>query len=208
MARAVMEQLIAHGEVRRGRLGVTTQDLTPDLARALSVERPTGAVITRVEPGSAAAKAELEPGDVIVEADGRKVRGAAHFGSLIGLVPAGEHLRLRIYRDGRPREIEATLRDHIEPAALTVGSIVPQLAGARFEDVGRGSDRSEGVVIADVERGTPAWRHGLRAGDVVVAVNRQKIASLDALRAALEGPDGATMLHLLRGRRKMVLVIR
>lgn len=78
-------------------------------------------------------------------------------------------------------------------------------------DIGRDApaySRIEGVLVAEVERGSPAWRHGLRAGDVVIGVNRQKTTSLEGLRAALEEPARPTTLHLVRGRRQIVVVVQ
>jgi len=89
MASAVMAQLIEHGEVRRGRIGVSIQDLTPDLAEALGIDASFGAVVASVEDGSPAAQAGIQAGDIIVAVDGREISGSADLRNRIGLSPAG-----------------------------------------------------------------------------------------------------------------------
>jgi serine protease DegQ len=107
MARAVMSQLIEHGEVRRGRLGITIQDLTPALADSMGLNVRGGAVISDIEAGSAAARAGLAPGDVVVEVNGQPVLDADDLRNLIGLMPVGTELAILLYRDGRERSVEA-----------------------------------------------------------------------------------------------------
>lgn len=119
MARAVMEQLIAHGEVRRGRIGVALQDLDPALAGSLGLARRGGALVGRVAPGSAAARAGIVQGDVIVAANGRPVQRAADLSNLVGISPIGARLELTLYRNGQERQIETTIApvDALDPAS-------------------------------------------------------------------------------------------
>src|SRR5207248_649282 len=111
IGRQVMEQLIAHGEVRRGRLGVVVQDLTPQLAQAFGIHETRGAVISQVEPNSAAAQAGLKPGDVVVSLNERPVVSSADLRNAIGLLPAGVKLFLEVVRDGRRMRLEATVKE-------------------------------------------------------------------------------------------------
>ncbi len=110
MARAVLAQILAYGEVRRGQLGVLIQDLTPDLAEGFKLERSDGAVITEVVPGSAAEAAGLRAGDVVIALDGEPVRDAADLRNEIGLLPPGERVKLEVLRNGRRLTVEATIR--------------------------------------------------------------------------------------------------
>jgi Do/DeqQ family serine protease len=107
MARAVMTQLIEHGEVRRGRLGIVIQDLTPDLAAATNLDLRGGAVVTRVEPSSPAARAGLLQGDVIVEVNGIPVDAAADLRNMVGLMPVGAALDIVLYREQRRQSVRA-----------------------------------------------------------------------------------------------------
>jgi serine protease DegQ len=111
MARAVMVQLIEHGEVRRGQLGVVIQDLTPDLAAAMDLDLRGGAVVTRVEPRSPAERAGLRQGDVIVEVNGLPIDDAANLRNMIGLLPLGAQLAIVVYRDGRRRALDARVEE-------------------------------------------------------------------------------------------------
>jgi Do/DeqQ family serine protease len=112
MARRVMDQLIRYGEVRRGRIGVAIQDLTPDLAQAMSTSHTTGAVIARVEPGSPAERAGLRTGDLVVAANGVPVRSGTQLRNVIGLTGIGTEVDLRIDRRGS----EYSIGVNVEPA--------------------------------------------------------------------------------------------
>jgi Do/DeqQ family serine protease len=110
MARGVMEQLIAHGSVRRGRLGIEMQAVTPDIAEGLRLPEIRGALISRIEPGASADRAGLKPGDVVVGINGREVDNPADLRARLGLTPAGERVELAVIRNGRP----VTLRARVE----------------------------------------------------------------------------------------------
>ena len=107
IAQTVMEQLAAFGEVRRGRLGVAVQSVTPDIAQVLGLERGSGAIVAAVEPGSAAEDAGLQRGDVIVAVDGETVDTSAALRAIIGLLELGEEVQLTVLRDGGRRTIAA-----------------------------------------------------------------------------------------------------
>ena len=109
MAQSVMQQLIAHGEVKRGRLGVEVQDLTPDIAEALRLDVPGGAVISRVEPGSPARRAGLQPGDVIIAIDDGAVQNSSDLRNRIGLTPVGQTIRLTILRNGNRQTVDVKI---------------------------------------------------------------------------------------------------
>ena len=105
MARSVIQQLVAHGEVKRGRLGVDVDDLTPDIAEALHIDAPGGAVVSKVEQGSPARRAGLLPGDVIIAIDGVPVQGRADLRNRVGLTAVGQTIQLTILRRGSQQTV-------------------------------------------------------------------------------------------------------
>ncbi|HET6223258.1 MAG TPA: Do family serine endopeptidase [Dongiaceae bacterium] len=109
MAKSVMQQIVTHGEVRRGRLGVQVQDVTPDLAEAMRLTVDGGAVVSQVEAGSAAKRAGIQAGDVILAVDGQPVRGASDLRNRIGLMPVGRNIDLTILREGAQRTLSVRL---------------------------------------------------------------------------------------------------
>lgn len=207
MVRAVMAQLAKHGEVRRGVLGVTSQDLTPDLAQSLKVSAKEGAAVVEVARGSVAERAGLKHGDVIVTINGRAVRSSLDLRNQLGLVPVGEEVELKVQREGRERIVKATL-EPVKPRAVR-GEAVPDLAGATVADVERSaSGQGGGVAVVSVEQGSPAWAHGLRPGDVIVGVNRRKVRSARELVAQLKSAQSSLVLNVVRGDALLALVLR
>lgn len=209
MVSRLMEQIVAHGAVRRGQLGVSVQDLTPELARAFNIPMQQGAVIAQVMPRSTAARAGLREGDVVLRVNGRPIRDGSALRNAIGLLEVGASVQLDILRDGKPLTINARVGEYV-PATAEGDAINPRLAGASFEDIGPGSPlagRVQGVRIAQVESGSPAARAGLRSNDVITAVNHRAISSTAELRRAAAGRD-ALLLNITRGRAELNLVLR
>jgi Do/DeqQ family serine protease len=211
MAGAIAAQLAEHGEVQRGELGVMIQDLTPELASAFNQSPEGGAVIARVLPDSPAERAGLRAGDIVTAVNGQPVANGAALRNAIGLVRAGSEVRLSAVRDGKPITLTARLSP---PAGQTAagGRLDEQLDGAQLGEIGAShplAGKVEGVAVAKVERGSLAWRAGLRPGDIVLSINRQPVRSLAEASAALKqsGPDGL-LLNIQRGNSALFLVIR
>ncbi|MSP67071.1 MAG: DegQ family serine endoprotease [Alphaproteobacteria bacterium] len=201
MARSVMEQLVQYGEVRRGRLGIVIQDLTPDVAKAIGVEVTAGAVVTQVEKGSPAERAGVQAGDVVTGLNGQPIRGFSDLRNQVGLMPIGATVRLDILRKGEKKTLSAKVeRFQGETRAAIEAS--PKLAGAEFQD-GR-----EGVLVAEVAQGSPAARAGLRRGDVITGVNRKPVGNVKELEGALKDGGKVLALNLRRGDSNMFLLIQ
>ena len=210
MARLVMEQLVAYGEVSRGRLGLHAQDLTPGLAEAMGIDRDEGAIITRVGPGSPAAKAGIQAGNVVIAVDGAAVRSSADLRNKIGLARVGRTIELTVLRDG---EVETVRAEIAEPRRLELRGKGAQrrLSGASFAPLSEDSPlfgRVEGVQVTAIERGSPAWRLGLRKNDVVVAINRTPVSNLDQFMTAAKKSTGALVLKIQRGNAQVFIVAR
>ncbi|WP_147654042.1 Do family serine endopeptidase [Vulcaniibacterium gelatinicum] len=199
LAGNVMRQLVSTGEVRRGALGVETQSVDARLAQALGLEVPRGAVVTRVYPGSAAAAAGLQPGDVILAANGQRIDDAGALHNFEGLQPVGTRVALELRRDGRPLTLQATLRE--QPRSYPGEALDPRLAGATFAELPERLRQAglRGVLVAEVERSSRAARNGLRANDVVLAASSGPFADLAGFRAGFARPPELLVLRVLRG---------
>lgn len=200
MVAAVMKQIIEQGEVRRGRIGVAIQDLTPDLAEALGISEINGAVVGSVEQDSPATEAGLQAGDVIVAVDKNAVSGSADLRNRIGLAPVGSHVEIEYLREGKRGSV--SVRIEAEGSGSASKLEVGRLQGAQFQD-------AEGnVFVARVDEDSAAAQSGLRAGDVIVAVNRRPVSTVAELTSALREAAGTIALDLFRGGAKLFLVIR
>jgi Do/DeqQ family serine protease len=201
MAREVMGQIVAYGHVKRGHLGVSVQDVTPDLARSLGLAVDQGAVIRSVDAASAAAKAGLKSGDVIAKINNRPIRNAASLRNAVGLLRVGEHLAIEFIRAGKNYATIATVEEG-RRQSVSGRELSKYLSGATLgtiDDTHPLSGQVQGVEVTEVRRGSYAWEAGLRRGDIIVSVNRQPVATVsDLARAAERGRDGL-MLNVQRG---------
>jgi len=211
MAKAVMRQLQNYGAVRRGHLGVAVQDLTPELAEAMKLARDDGAVVRQVDAGSPADMAGLHPGDLIVTIDDRPVRDSADLRNQVGLIPAGEQVRLRVLRGREFRTLHVAIQAPDKATGTAGGAITPGLSGARLSDLAaEGMWRRDevGVYVSEVTRGSPAWHLGLRAGDVIVGLNHRRLRSLADLRELGRSVARELALNVRRGDATLFLMIQ
>ncbi len=212
LAISVMDQIVEHGGVKRGMLGVIGQDLTPELAKAFGLEAGRGAVIARVLEKSAAAKAGLASGDIITAVDGEEIRNFDALRNAIGLHREGDELTVTYLRDGKKRDAKVVLGESRVPGASRNNN--PQFEGARLRDLPadhpRAKDLDGGILIEDVQRGSPAAQAGMRPGDIIDSVNRQPVSSIDDMDAVLDGlgEDEPVLLHLHRGQGALFLLLR
>lgn len=210
MAFQLMGQLVAHGEVRRGYLGIATQTLTPELAEAFGIEWRSGAVISRVEPDSAAEVAGLQVGDVVVAAGGRPVTGSAELRNVIGLHPAGDAIPLELLRNGETMTVTARIALS-EQVRFEGGSVDERLAGTVFGAIAEDSPfygRLDGLMMQSVNVGSPAWYAGLREGDVVVSVNRYVVTTAQEMAQVVGVSQQGILFNVRRDRRSLFVMVR
>ncbi len=200
IAQSIMQQIIDFGEVRRGLLGVTIQTIDQETAEALGAEVTSGALITGIEPESAAEEAGLRVDDIIVQVNDKKIGGARELANAIGLKGSGDEVTIDYLRGGDRRSATATLGE--ATARRSDGNdIHPGLEGAQF------AAASNGVEVSVVEPGSPAAQRGLRPGDIVTAVNRQQIDTLEQLRSIAQD-NRILFLLVQRDDRTLMLQIR
>jgi Do/DeqQ family serine protease len=222
MAREVMGQLKADGRVQRGKLGVTVQTVTSDIAASLKLPSTSGALVSGVEPNGAASRAGLEQGDVITAFNGEKVADSNALRNRIAATKPGSSVELEVVRNGKTDTMRATLgelegsrqratRDEEEsdepgfgPTGMAVQSLTPQVA----RELGL-SGRKEGVVVRDVNPDGAAASAGIQPGDVISQVNGEAVRSPGELRAALAASrDRPALLLVTRENADMFLALR
>ena len=205
-----MNQILEHGEVKRGRIGVQIQDLTPELAKEFGVRHSGGALVTQVMPDSPAAKAKLGAGDVIVLINDKEVHNSSDLRNFIGLMRVDSKVKLRVIRDGD--EIEITMKiGEIKEGPLATGSDVPKLKGAVFGAIPENSplfSQVKGVYVVSVVVDSPAWKAGLRKEDKITSVNRKPVTSPGELMAAVSQAGGSLLLNIIRGDGSLFILIQ
>ena len=211
MSRAVMAQIVKFGEVRRGRLGIEMVDVNAEVAKRLGVASLDGVAVAAVQPGSPAEKAGLRERDVITHLNGRPLHSAAELRARLALTAIGEELELRTVRNGETRNIRVRIAA-VQQVSGTDSVTIPQLAGMRVVEIERGSPLYQriqgGVIVAAVEDGSRAFQAGLRAGDIVYAVNRRRIRTAAEFVSALRAAERGYTVSLIRGDFNLSIVIR
>jgi len=209
MVSHIMGQLIEFGEVRRGQLGVMIQDITPELAKAMGVEPSRGALVAQILADSAAEKAGIVVGDVVVAVNGQSVNGSSHLHNLIGMLRIGEKLAITVVRDGEKKIITAQVGARKNDSKIA-SVLSKKLAGATLGSIEAGhplAGKVSGVEVVNVERGSPAALGGLRAGDIILSVNRRAVKSVADVRRATDDGDRGILLNIRRGNGALFLVI-
>ncbi len=211
MAHDIMQQLIKYGEVKRGRLGAQAQDLTQQLAQAFNIPFRRGAVISHVEKDSPADRAGLKPGDIVTEINNKTVRNADMLRNNMGLLRIGQSVEMKILRDGEVLLLNAKVSEQDKPKESIKGEdLHPHLSGTVLQNIQPASrlyGRIEGVIIADVESGSPAARTGLRRGDIITSANRKNIKNIEELQAAISNSK-SLLINIRRGNGSLFLFLQ
>ena len=213
----VMSQLVEHGEVRRGRIGVSIRDIDQALEEALDLPNRNGALVNEVTEGSAADLAGLEDGDVIIRFNGDEIKSANDIRNAVGLVPPGTRTDITYLRDGRRVNTKITIKDVEDETDVLEDSedeSIPELerfSGATLTNIpddveSRGGD--EGVYVEDVKRLSKAARAGLRPQDIIRKVNRKSVKNLKEFETAIKANDGPLALSVERNGSNIFVAVR
>ena len=194
LAKSVVTQLADSGQVTRGWLGVGIQPVTADLAKSFGRAETTGVLVASVSEGSPAERAGLKSGDIITEYDGRKVERSSDLPRAVAGTPVGREVRLSVVRDGMPMTLTAKIAaldakesgqaDGGEKAKPALGLAVQPLTPALAQQLGVSA--KQGLVVQNVQEGSPAAEAGFERGDVIVEVDKKPIKSVAELRESVD----------------------
>ena len=207
LAERIMRQLVQHGQVRRGSLGVEVQDITENLARAFNLVKNSGVIVTNVEEDSPAHIAGLKPGDIITHLNNAKVSNQHDFENQEGLFELNTRIKINYIRDEDKDQTTASIttfdRKEFDGDELHSG-----LEGAHFVNLpSRLKDTYQGVLIDEIQRGSPAWNQGLRSGDLVTSINKKSVNNLKQMKNILDNSKKSPVLNIYRNYRNYILVL-
>ncbi|CAM3708381.1 MULTISPECIES: serine endoprotease DegP [Rahnella] len=197
MVKNLSKQMIEFGQVKRGELGIMGTELNSELAKAMKVDAQRGAFISQVMPKSAAEKAGIKAGDVILSMNGKPISSFASFRADIGTMPIGTKVTLGLLREGKPMNVDVTIEQSTQTPKVESGNIYTGIEGAELSNGAAGDQK--GVKVDDVKAGSTAARIGLKKGDVILGVNQQKVANLGELRKILDTKPNVLALDIQRG---------
>lgn len=225
MAKSVMEQLVQHGKVKRGMLGVSIQNITEDTAKALELKETKGVLVSNVKAGSSADKAGVKRGDIIIAINGEKIDdGNTLRNKVAGTLP-GNEIKLTVIRNGAEQLLSATLdefqldnekagNNDSEPEkndksnnqssgklGLSLQPITPQIAKQLSLDAD-----AEGLVVMDIDPNGASSEAGIARGDVIMEINKKTVTSLDDVQKSLEQSEGKPVLLLINRKNQITYV--
>ncbi|CAM2944444.1 Do family serine endopeptidase [Vibrio mytili] len=206
MMKNLTDQILEFGEVKRGMLGVQGGEVTSELADALGYESSKGAFIGQVVPDSAADKAGLKAGDIIVSVNGKPISTFSELRAKVATLGAGKEITLGVVRDGKNKTFDVTLGESTNMKAKAE-SLHKGLKGAELSNT-TPSDDIQGVKVTSVQDNSPAAQYQLKQGDIIIGVNRQRVKNLAELRAIVDKQKGVLALNIQRDDRTIYLVIR
>ncbi|AKZ65656.1 Do family serine endopeptidase [Candidatus Palibaumannia cicadellinicola] len=199
------QQLIEFGEVKRSQLGIKGTELTADIAKEFQIEAQHGAFISEVIAGSAAAKANIKAGDIIISIDGKLIQSFDELRVKVGTTTPGKKIKLGLIRNGKPLSQVVVLEDSAyctsNPDLLT-----PELQGAYLSD-GTMKDGTKCIIVDDVLKDSPAALMGIQKGDIIIGINLNRLNNISQLRKILRNKPAAMALNILRGHKNIFLLL-
>ena len=216
-AKKILPQLRAHGRVTRGWLGVVIQNVTPELAEEFELEEETGALVSRVFPGSPAEDGGLARGDVILKFDGETISSWQELPQVVADTPVGKTVAVRIIREGKRKNVKVTIAELESGELAAAGDQAPSSPasfGLRTQNLTAelaerlGAEEDHGVVVTEVEPGSPGEEAGLRRGDIIIEVDKAEVRDTEALKKLLENADDRVLVAVRRGKSSLYVVLK
>ncbi|MCL7488154.1 MAG: DegQ family serine endoprotease [Desulfobulbaceae bacterium] len=218
MAKAIQDQLLKHGKVTRGWLGVVIQDVTEDLAKSFNLESSKGVLISEVADDSPAKEAGILQGDVITRLNGTELKDVTTLRNKVALILPGTEVAVEVIRDGKKKELTVTIGeqpedfgqarfpgdDSLKKMGLTLQDLTEDLAKQFNYEMG------QGVLIADVDPDTPAAMAGMKPGQLIEEVNKKRVHNLKELKQALQenGNGDQILLRVRSGEYSQYVVLQ
>lgn len=205
MVKNLAEQLTAHGEVRRGVLGVRGGEITPELAKSFSLDSQHGAFVYQVNSGSAAEEAGIQAGDIITAINSKKIKSFAELRAKIGTLGSGKKVRLTFIRDGETLTTNALLQasNQVILAQKKITKLHPALSGVELTNM----PNKQGVQITKVIPGSVAASYGLQTSDIIIAINRTRIKDLNGMQNMIESAPAVIALNIKRADQYLYVIL-
>ncbi|ABM02876.1 protease Do [Psychromonas ingrahamii 37] len=206
MAEASMQKIIKYGEVKRGQIGVSIQDITRDLSEALGLENgQLGVLVAGVTKGSPAEKAGLIPGDIITGVDGQLTKSTGQLRSQIGLKSIGDTVKVTLLHNGIKKTVDVGIgKPQTLSTADSSGELHPLLEGVSFAN----NNKGQGVKVTEVQANSPAAYSGLEEGDLIIATNKHSVDDLLSFKKALGLAKNSILLQVNRNGMSLFIAIR
>lgn len=221
MAKDVLLQLKEKGKVTRGWIGVSIQEVTPDLAKSFGLKDKQGALVSSVNKDEPADKAGIKPGDIIVEFDGKEINEVSDLPRTVASITPGKTAKIKVIRDGKEKILTITIskmKEEEESAAVegkeetapekklgfSVQSITPEIAKRMdLKD-------AEGVIVSQVKPDSPAGLAGIKSGDIIKEVNRREIKNIKEYKEAMKAisKDDTVLFRIVRGGNTFYVAIK
>jgi S1-C subfamily serine protease len=203
MVKGVMDQLIKYGQVKRGLLGVSLDNVRPEIVKEFGLPDSNGALVAGVAAGSSAQRAGVKTGDIINSVNGTPIKNAGELRNAIGMLRVGDKIDIGLMREGKPLSVTTVIAERGRTAESSATDINPSLEGAELVD----APQSGGVLVRSVREGSPAAAAGLKTFDVIISVGRTSISNTETFRTAAKGAN-VLLLIVRRGPIKVLIPIR
>ena len=204
-AKELISQLKDRGKVTRGWLGVMIQKVTPDLAKAFNLKEESGALVGDVTAGSPAEKAGIKPGDIIIEFEGKTIKEMNDLPRLVAAVPVGKTVEVKVLREGKPLVFKVQIQEMEDKKMAALGSQTKETLGINAQEFTPEMarrlrmDYEPGIIVVQVQEGSPAEEAGLQEGDLIKEVNRKPVKDMKTYQNLIGGlKKGSNLLFRIK----------